>query len=218
MPRRKLDPLPAAAFQILLALAEGDLHGYGIMRRIEEQTEGRTRLGPGTLYSSIQALLEEALIEELESANPTRGRARRFERTQGPPPALPLDLQRTKSRPHRGRTTRRHPAHRPRQQDPQGGICLKRSTPACCVCIQPAFASGSRTSRCNSFATGSATSKAWCESCASGQTCLRILSWVFPRPTATLTRHPQRWLGGRTAQGFRLSGLSSKSLSGPVPS
>ena len=70
MPKRKLDPLPAAAFQILLALAEGDLHGYGIMRRIEEQTEGRTRLGPGTLYSSIQALLEEALIEELEAANP----------------------------------------------------------------------------------------------------------------------------------------------------
>ncbi len=70
MPRRKLDPLPAAAFQILLALAEGDLHGYGIMRRIEELTEGRTRLGPGTLYSSIQALLEEALIEEVEPANP----------------------------------------------------------------------------------------------------------------------------------------------------
>jgi DNA-binding PadR family transcriptional regulator len=70
MSRRKFDPLPAAAFQILLALAEGDLHGYGIMRRIEEQTQGRTRLGPGTLYSSIQALLEEALIEELEAVNP----------------------------------------------------------------------------------------------------------------------------------------------------
>jgi DNA-binding PadR family transcriptional regulator len=73
MPRRKLDPLPAAAFQILLALAEGDLHGYGIMRRIEEQTAGRTRLGPGTLYSSIQALLEEGLIEEVELANQLAG-------------------------------------------------------------------------------------------------------------------------------------------------
>ncbi|KAA6455717.1 PadR family transcriptional regulator [Acidobacteria bacterium AB60] len=66
MPRRKLDPLPAAAFHILLALADGELHGYAIMRRVEEQTEGRVRLGPGTLYSSIQALLEEGLIEELE--------------------------------------------------------------------------------------------------------------------------------------------------------
>lgn len=66
MPKRKLDPLPAAAFQILLALAEGDLHGYGIMRQVEEQTSGKIRLGPGTLYSSIQALLEEGLIEEIE--------------------------------------------------------------------------------------------------------------------------------------------------------
>ena len=69
MPRRKLDPLPAAAFQILLALADGDLHGYAIMRLVEKQTEGRVRLGPGTLYSSIQALLEEGLIEEIESAS-----------------------------------------------------------------------------------------------------------------------------------------------------
>ncbi|MGA2600238.1 MAG: PadR family transcriptional regulator [Bryobacteraceae bacterium] len=66
MPKRKLDPLPAAAFQILLALADEDLHGYAIMRQVEEQTSGRLRLGPGTLYSSIQSLLEEKLIEELD--------------------------------------------------------------------------------------------------------------------------------------------------------
>ena len=65
MPRQKLYPLPAAAFQILLALAGEDLHGYGIMRQVEEQTGGRTRLGPGTLYTSIQGLLEEGLIEEV---------------------------------------------------------------------------------------------------------------------------------------------------------
>jgi DNA-binding PadR family transcriptional regulator len=65
MPKRKLDPLPSAAFQILLALADGDLHGYAIMRQVEEQTGGRLRLGPGTLYSSIQALLEEKFIEEV---------------------------------------------------------------------------------------------------------------------------------------------------------
>jgi len=66
MPKRKLDPLPSAAFQILLALAGEDLHGYGIMRQVAAQTEGRLRLGPGTLYSSIQTLLEAKLIEELE--------------------------------------------------------------------------------------------------------------------------------------------------------
>src|SRR5580698_1121622 len=66
MPKQKLDPLPSAAFQIMLALADCDLHGYGIMRQVEEQTGGRMRLGPGTLYGSIQALLEGRLIEEVE--------------------------------------------------------------------------------------------------------------------------------------------------------
>jgi DNA-binding PadR family transcriptional regulator len=66
MPKRKLDPLPSAAFQILLSLAEEDLHGYAIMRQVAEQTAGRMRLGPGTLYSSIQSLLEGKFIEELE--------------------------------------------------------------------------------------------------------------------------------------------------------
>src|SRR4051794_34129044 len=67
MPKQKLNPLPSAAFQILLALADDDLHGYGIMRHVAEQTAGRMRLGPGTLYSSIQALLEGALIEETDA-------------------------------------------------------------------------------------------------------------------------------------------------------
>src|ERR1700761_4001341 len=65
MAKKILDPLPSAAFQILLALANGDLHGYGIMRQIAEQTEGRVRMGPGTLYSSIQTLLEAGYIEEV---------------------------------------------------------------------------------------------------------------------------------------------------------
>lgn len=65
MPKRKLDPLPSAAFQILLSLADEDLHGYGIMRQIAEQTGSRMRLGPGTLYSSIQTLLEGKFIEEV---------------------------------------------------------------------------------------------------------------------------------------------------------
>jgi len=67
MPKQKLNPLPSAAFQILLALADGDRHGYGIMRQVAEQTSGRMRLGPGTLYSSIQALLDGGLIEELDT-------------------------------------------------------------------------------------------------------------------------------------------------------
>jgi DNA-binding PadR family transcriptional regulator len=49
----------------MLSLADEDLHGYAIMRRVEEQSGGRLRLGPGTLYGSIQALLEGKLIEEV---------------------------------------------------------------------------------------------------------------------------------------------------------
>jgi len=78
MPKRKLDPLPSAAFQILLALVGEDLHGYGIMRQVAEQTDGRMRLGPGTLYSSIQALLEEKFIEEVDaSTGASQGAERR---------------------------------------------------------------------------------------------------------------------------------------------
>lgn len=72
MPKQKLSPLPSAAFQILLALVGEDLHGYAIMRNVAEQTEGRMRLGPGTLYSSIRALLEEELIEEIERPHEPR--------------------------------------------------------------------------------------------------------------------------------------------------
>ena len=69
MPKRKLDPLPSAAFQILLSLTDNELHGYGIMRQVEDQTNGRIRLGPGTLYSSIQAMFEEGLIEEVDGSS-----------------------------------------------------------------------------------------------------------------------------------------------------
>jgi DNA-binding PadR family transcriptional regulator len=84
MPKRKLDPLPSTAFQILLSLAGEDLHGYAIMRQVEAQTGGRMRLGPGTLYSSIQALLEEELIEEVaprKDATPADERRRYYRLT-----------------------------------------------------------------------------------------------------------------------------------------
>jgi DNA-binding PadR family transcriptional regulator len=78
MPKQKLNPLPSAAFQILLALVDEDLHGYGIMRQVEDQSEGRMRLGPGTLYSSIKTLVEATLIEEIDArADAKLGEGRR---------------------------------------------------------------------------------------------------------------------------------------------
>jgi len=57
--------LTPAVFHILLALADGESHGYGIMQDVERFTNGETRLGPGTLYRSIQRMLVDGLIEEL---------------------------------------------------------------------------------------------------------------------------------------------------------
>ncbi len=57
-------PLTPAAFQILLALIEGELHGYAIMQEITQRTDGKVKLGPGTLYRSIRRLLADGLIEE----------------------------------------------------------------------------------------------------------------------------------------------------------
>jgi DNA-binding PadR family transcriptional regulator len=57
--------LTPAVFHILLALADGESHGYGIMQDVERFTNRQTRLGPGTLYRSIQRMLVDGLIEEL---------------------------------------------------------------------------------------------------------------------------------------------------------
>ena len=60
--------LTPAVFHILLALSDGNSHGYGIMQDVESFTSGELRLGPGTLYRSIQRMLVDGLIEELEIA------------------------------------------------------------------------------------------------------------------------------------------------------
>jgi DNA-binding PadR family transcriptional regulator len=57
-----------AIFQILLALVPGKAHGYGIMQDVARLSDGETRLGPGTLYRSIQRMLVDGLIQELAIA------------------------------------------------------------------------------------------------------------------------------------------------------
>ena len=58
-------PLSPAVFHILLALADGERHGYAIMRDVDERTGGLVRIGPGMLYGSIKWLREDGLIEEM---------------------------------------------------------------------------------------------------------------------------------------------------------
>jgi DNA-binding PadR family transcriptional regulator len=57
-------PLPAATFHILVAVAEEDRHGYAIIQDVEQRTGGELRLSPGTLYRSIQRMLEQGLLVE----------------------------------------------------------------------------------------------------------------------------------------------------------
>jgi DNA-binding PadR family transcriptional regulator len=57
--------LPPATFHILVALSDGDRHGYAIMQEVAQRTGGKTKLNPGTLYTTIQRLLDKDLIVEL---------------------------------------------------------------------------------------------------------------------------------------------------------
>jgi DNA-binding PadR family transcriptional regulator len=61
-------PLTPAVFHIMLALAEGEAHGYGIMLEVDRITQGALRIGPGTLYRSIQRMLVDGLIVERKEA------------------------------------------------------------------------------------------------------------------------------------------------------
>ena len=82
-PRRFL-PLSPQQFHILLALVDGDRHGYGIIREVADRTDGAVRLGTGTLYTAIARLEQLALVAESDgrAAAPERVRVadRRDER------------------------------------------------------------------------------------------------------------------------------------------
>lgn len=67
----ELLPLSPQVFHILIALADREQHGYGIMQDVEARTGGKLRLSPGTLYGSIKRMLEQGLVSELrESERP----------------------------------------------------------------------------------------------------------------------------------------------------
>jgi DNA-binding PadR family transcriptional regulator len=76
-------PLGAATFYILLALAGGDRHGYGVIKEVEAQTAGTIKLGPGTLYRVIKQLLADGWIAEIDGdANGDDERRRYYRLTQ----------------------------------------------------------------------------------------------------------------------------------------
>jgi DNA-binding PadR family transcriptional regulator len=73
-------PLPAAVFHILLALADGDRHGYAIIQEVADRTDGRLRLGAATLYRSLHRMLEQGLILETDERPAEDDERRRYYR------------------------------------------------------------------------------------------------------------------------------------------
>lgn len=73
-------PLSVPQFQILLALTDGDRHGYGIILEIAERTGGRLRLGTGTLYTAVAGLVDAGLLAPSPQRRPGEDERRRYYR------------------------------------------------------------------------------------------------------------------------------------------
>jgi DNA-binding PadR family transcriptional regulator len=73
-------PLTPATLHILLALAGGDMHGYAIMQDVLRQSEGRYKLGPGTLYDNLQKLVKQGMVKELGAKAGDEDSRRRYYR------------------------------------------------------------------------------------------------------------------------------------------
>ena len=77
---RSLTPLNAPTLYILLALAQGDRHGYSIIKEVDESTEGTVKLFPGTLYRLIKQMVLDGWIVEEERNDPDDDQRRRYYR------------------------------------------------------------------------------------------------------------------------------------------
>src|SRR5580698_7584033 len=76
-------PLSAANLHILLSLADEDRHGYGIMQEVTRQSEGRYKLGPGTLYDNLRKMLDSGMVEETGKLSQDDDPRRRYYRLSG---------------------------------------------------------------------------------------------------------------------------------------
>lgn len=96
-PDRELLPLTPAVFHILFTLAEGEKHGYAIMKEVEEISGGQFTMGPGTLYTTIQRLLELGFIEETSTSSDSERRRRYYRLLRRGRQILEAELSRMES-------------------------------------------------------------------------------------------------------------------------
>jgi len=93
-------PLTPAVLHILLALSTGERHGYGIMKQVEADSQGKVKMGPGTLYGSIGRMTEAGLVRESNKrVDPEMDDERRiyYSLTAAGRTALEVELQRYRS-------------------------------------------------------------------------------------------------------------------------
>jgi DNA-binding PadR family transcriptional regulator len=77
-------PLPQAQFHVLVALTDGERHGYAVMQAVERSSEGVVRMGPATLYGTLRKLVDQGLAEELpHRPDPDGDQRRRYYRLTG---------------------------------------------------------------------------------------------------------------------------------------
>jgi DNA-binding PadR family transcriptional regulator len=99
-------PLSPAAFLILFALASGDKHGYAIMQEARKLSDGAFQMGPATLYTTIQRLLESDWIKEVRGPKDSDTRRRYYRLTGEGNSTLDLELQRMETMVRKSKTMR----------------------------------------------------------------------------------------------------------------
>jgi DNA-binding PadR family transcriptional regulator len=87
-------PLAPATFFILFALASGDKHGYAIMQEARKLSDGQFKMGPATLYTTVQRLLESQCIKEVASPKGSDSRRRYYRLTKAGHALLNLEFER----------------------------------------------------------------------------------------------------------------------------
>jgi DNA-binding PadR family transcriptional regulator len=105
-----MDALTPAVFHILLALAGGERHGYGIRKEVLRQTDDAVRLGPGTIYGTLQRLMDAGWVEESDGpARPVDERRRHYRLTRSGRHALEEEVRRMDDLVRTARGLRVHP-------------------------------------------------------------------------------------------------------------
>ena len=98
---RDRKPLPGASLYLVLALLEGEQHGYALMQRVAELSDGAWRMGPGTLYGTLNRLVGDGLIEQTRVDQETDGRRRYYALTSAGRGVAAEEVRRLESLVHR---------------------------------------------------------------------------------------------------------------------